>query len=292
MNTIIPNIWCQGTADEMAEFYCDAFALAPGGTEIVAKRNYPEEGLLDFQKPLAGKTLTIQLRLGDLDVILINAGDDFSPNPSISIMVNFDPATDPHAAAHLEAMWHKLAPGGRVLSGLGAYPFSSAYGWVEDRFGVSWQLILKDPAGEPRPFASIAVLFPPNTRGDSAKAQQLWTSVFPDSARGTYIENSGRIDFSEFQLGGQWFTAMDSHGPDIDQFTPGFSLMYQAHAQEEIDRIWNALSAVKEAEQCGWLCDEFGVSWQIVPDTMEELLERPGAFTQLLGMKKIEISRF
>lgn len=292
MSTIIPNIWCQGTADEMAEFYCDAFALAPGGAEIVAKRNYPEQGLLDFQKPLAGKTLTIQLRLGDLEVILINAGDEFSPNPSISFIVNFDPGTDPDAAAHLEAMWHKLAPSGRVFVELGAYPFSSAFGWVEDRFGVSWQLILTNPAEESRPFVSIAVLFPPNARGDNVKAQQLWTSVFPDSARGKSVEDSGRIEFAEFQLCGQWFTAMDSKGPGNDDFTPGVSLMYQAHGQEEIDRVWNALSAVKEAEQCGWLCDEFGVSWQIVPDNMEELLERPGAFAQLLSMKKIEINRF
>ena len=98
--------------------------------------------------------------------------------------------------------------------------------------------------------------------------------------------------FSEFQLAGLWFTAMDSAVEQPGSFTPGVSLLFAARGQQELDRIWTELSAVPEAEQCGWLTDEFGVSWQIVPDNIKELMKHPGAFGKLMAMKKIEISDF
>ncbi|WP_080794293.1 VOC family protein [Corynebacterium pacaense] len=292
MQTIIPAIWCQGTADEMAQFYLDAFSTVPGGAEVLARRTYPETGLLDFQRPLAGKTLTVQLRIGNMEMTLINAGGEFTPNPSIGIMLNFDPSVDKRAARNLDAVWDSLAPGGRILIERAEYPFSPRYGWVEDRFGVSWQFILTRPEGDPRPFAMISLLFPSGARGDLARAERLWTSVIPASEIGRSVEEQGAVVFSEFRLGGQWLTAMDSTAGENYPFTPGVSMMYTAHGQAEIDRVWEALSAVPDAEQCGWLCDEFGVSWQIVPDNMEQLLDRPGGFTRMLEMKKIEIDGF
>lgn len=103
---------------------------------------------------------------------------------------------------------------------------------------------------------------------------------------------AGALMFSEFQLAGHWFTAMDSATEQQESFTPGVSLMFEARGQEKLDHIWEALSAVPEAEQCGWLVDRFGVSWQIVPDNMGELMARPGAFEKLLGMRKAQISSF
>jgi predicted 3-demethylubiquinone-9 3-methyltransferase (glyoxalase superfamily) len=66
----------------------------------------------------------------------------------------------------------------------------------------------------------------------------------------------------------------------------------QCEDQAEIDRLWNALSAVSEAEQCGWLKDRYGVSWQIVPTDMAELMARPGAFEHMLELKKLVIADF
>ena len=60
----------------------------------------------------------------------------------------------------------------------------------------------------------------------------------------------------------------------------------------EIDRYWAALSEVPEAEACGWCADRFGVSWQVTPSNMAELMERPGAFQAMMGMKKLEIAAF
>ncbi|WP_341872830.1 VOC family protein [Leucobacter insecticola] len=96
--------------------------------------------------------------------------------------------------------------------------------------------------------------------------------------------------FSDFRIGEQWFTAMDTVVEQDFSFTCGMSLEVACADQAEIDRLWGALSAVPEAEQCGWLADKFGVSWQIVPANMGELMERPNAFQHLLEMKKIVIA--
>ena len=75
-------------------------------------------------------------------------------------------------------------------------------------------------------------------------------------------------------------------------FSEGLSLEVQCEDQTEIDRLWDALSAVPDAEQCGWLKDRYGVSWQIVPENMAELMARPNAFERMLEMKKLVIADF
>lgn len=300
MQKIIPNIWCQRNADEVAAFYEYVFESVPGAVKVQAVEHYPQEGLSDFQQSLAGETLTITLEIGGFQIILINAGGEFHPTPALNFMLNFDPLLGSDMEQVQSLVWERLKEEGRVLMELGEYPFSKSYGWVEDRFGVSWQLILTDPAGEPRPFIIPSLMFGGLAQNQAAAAQEHWVEVFPGSQLGTravYPEPTGpavegALMFSEFQLAGQWFTAMDSGVEQSGSFTPGISLMFEASGQEELDRIWEALSAVPEAEACGWLTDKFGVSWQIVPENMEELLTYPGAFEKLMDMKKIEIADF
>src|SRR5690606_18278210 len=100
---------------------------------------------------------------------------------------------------------------------------------------------------------------------------------------------------ADFSLFGQWFTAMESAAGHEFTFTEGVSLIVLVEDQEELDRYWNALSAVPESEQCGWLKDKFGVSWQIVPRSYPELLkgdpEKVARATQAtLSMKKLDIA--
>lgn len=85
---------------------------------------------------------------------------------------------------------------------------------------------------------------------------------------------------------------MDSGVEQDFSFTAGVSLEVRCEDQDEIDRLWSALSAVLEAEQCGWLADKYGVSWQIVPKSMGDLMERPGAHATLLNQKKIVIAEY
>jgi len=137
---ITPNIWCNGNAKEMADFYVSAF----GDGKIKHTMYYPkskEEGLADFQVDLAGKELVIDFEVRGRQFSLINAGDTFKPNPSISFFIDFNPGEDEQAREHLAEMWQKLTDGGNVMMPLDKYPFSDYYGWVEDKFGVSWQIV-------------------------------------------------------------------------------------------------------------------------------------------------------
>lgn len=291
MQRIVPNIWCQGNANDVGHYYASVFPKA--SMEVVA--SYPEENLPDFQQSFAGQPLVVDVTISDYRLRLINAGDQFRPTPAISFILNMDPLMfDGDEAVTREAittMWDALSDGGQVRMELGEYPHSKLYGWVEDRYGVNWQLMLTDPAGEPRPLVIPQLLF----TGDTAQAQQamdLYQGLFPNSGPGMVVPqgDSGAVTFAEFTLDGQWFSAMDGGAIHDFTFTPGLSLEVDCTDQNEIDTLWDALSSVPEAEQCGWLVDRFGVSWQIVPQNMGELMQRPGAYQRMLGMKKFVIA--
>ncbi|MFT4232880.1 MAG: VOC family protein [Leucobacter sp.] len=308
---IIPNIWCNRNAEQMGEYYAAVF---PGAVSTVEAR-YPDTGLLDFQLEFAGAALTAALEIPDPSgasstrFTLINAGDEFRPNPSISFMLNFDPLMfggDADAArARLDLIWRALSDGGEALMPLGEYPFSAHYGWVQDRFGVNWQLMLTNPEGDPRPFVLPSLMFSGEAQNRASEAIDFYVSVFADigiadaaaGSRYPYGVQTGpalpeALMHGEFRVGEQWFTVMDSGNDTVFPFTCGVSLEVQCADQNEIDRLWDALSAVPEAEQCGWLVDRFGVSWQIVPANMGELMQRPGAYEHMMGMKKIVVADF
>lgn len=290
MQRIVPTIWLDRNADEAASFYATAFP----DTLIDNRVTYPTTDLPDFQADRAGETLTVDVVIDGYRLTLLNGGPEFGPTPAISFFVNFDPSRMADARGELDRLWERLTDGGIVLMQLDSYDFSEHYGWVADRYGVNWQLMLTDPAGEPRPYIVPNLMF----GGQARQAVDDYVALFPGARVGTRVtypdggSHSGKVMFSEFQLYGEWLTAMDSAVEQPFSFTPGLSLMVNADGQEEIDRLWNGLSAVTAAEQCGWLQDRYGVSWQIVPDTMAELMSRPGAYGKLLGMKKLVIDEF
>ena len=98
--------------------------------------------------------------------------------------------------------------------------------------------------------------------------------------------------FSDFRLEDTWIAAMDGGGEHKFDFNEAVSLMVNCKDQEEIDYYWGKLSAVPEAEQCGWIKDKYGVSWQIVPENMGELMGRNMEKTTpvMLEMKKIVVA--
>lgn len=296
MQTIVPHLWLNGTADEAAQFYLAAFPEA----HVVETETYPTEGLPKFQREYAGRTMSITLEIGGYRLALINAGDEFAPNPAINFFVNFDPAFRIDARGDLDRTWYRLTEGGQVHTELGDYPFSPRYGWVQDKYGVNWELMLTNPDGDPRPFIIPSLMFCGPVQNKAGEAVDHYLSVFPDARLGDrvhYDQTEGVVTtdsviFSDFQLAGEWLSAMDSAVEQPFTFTPGVSLLVNAHGQEEIDRLWAALAADPEAGQCGWLTDRYGVSWQIVPDNLGELLSRPGGYGRFMAMKKIEIDQF
>lgn len=298
-NPITPNLWFEGNAPEAVEFYTSVF----DDGKIVSTTNYPhskEEGLADFQLDLAGKPLVIEFEAAGQKFAAINAGPEFKPTPAISFFLNFDPSRDDNAREHLDAMWAKLSEGGEALMPLQEYPFSKHYGWIKDRFGYSWQLILTNPDGDPRPFIVPSFMFCGPVQNQCAEAMEYYLSVFKDSKKGVtslYEEPNGTVEkgsvmFADFMLSNQWFAAMDSGGPQPFTFNEAISLQVDCVDQAEIDYFWDKLSADPASEQCGWCKDKYGVSWQIVPAKMGELMQRPNAFAKLMEMHKIVIADF
>ncbi len=293
---IVPNLWFDGNAKEAVDFYTSAFTDG----KINATSYYPTEDLADFQKELAGKELTVDFELGGYRLTAINAGSEFKFNPSVSFMLNFDPSQDDQAHEHLDALWDKMIDGGEVMMELKEYPYSKRYGWLKDRYGLTWQFILTNPDGEPRPFIVPSLMFSGENVNKAEKAIKFYAEVFKDAHEGTlarYVVDTGpakegSLMFGDVMLENQWFAAMDS-GVDQDfTFNEAVSLMIICKDQEEIDYYWEKLSAVPESEQCGWCKDQFGVSWQVCPENVEELLKKPGAFANMMKMKKLVITDF
>ncbi len=277
---VVPAIWCDGTAAEAARFYAETFRAAT----VVDQA--------------AGPAATVSIH--GLELLLIDGDDTYAPNPSISGLLNFDPLLfggEEQARAYLDELYERLSTGG-VLMELGEYPFSSCYAWVRDRYGFTWQLMLTDPAGEPRPFVVPAFMFGGINHGNALDATSHWIEVLDDSARGalhTYGADGpfeeGTVMFTDFRLGGTWFAAMDSGAFHEFTFTPGVSVLVRCADQDEIDQVWAGLSAVPEAERCGWCLDRWGVSWQVVPTTIGQLMADETTRDQILQMGKIDLRR-
>jgi predicted 3-demethylubiquinone-9 3-methyltransferase (glyoxalase superfamily) len=138
--------------------------------------------------------------------------------------------------------------------------------------------------------------------GNAQEAVDYYLSVFPNSKINdtAYYPTEGLMDFQkplagkvltiDYELDGNRFTAINA-GPDF-KFNEAVSFVIECKDQEELDYYWSKLSAVPEAEQCGWCKDQFGLSWQIVPENMGELMKKPDAFTHLMQMKKLVIADF
>lgn len=296
MQRIIPNLWFDTQAVEAAEFYTSVF---------------PESKLM-FKSVIrdtpSGDCDLVSFTIWNKEFMAISAGPLFQFNPSVSFIVNFDPllfnGSEDAALQALNFVWGNLVEGGQALMEIGSYSFSQRYGWVQDKYGVSWQLMLTDPKGEPRPSIIPALMFAGPKAGNAEKAINFYLSVFKDAQAGTLhrypadspSDKKGTVMFADFKLEDTWFAAMDSgyeHGFD---FNEAISFMIPCKDQEELDDYWAKISAVPEAEQCGWCKDKFGLSWQISSEEIETIFRRGSQeemdrITQkLMPMKKIDIS--
>jgi predicted 3-demethylubiquinone-9 3-methyltransferase (glyoxalase superfamily) len=292
MQKITPHLWFDTQAKEATAFYATVFP----DSEVKSIRT--------ITGTPSGDCDIVSFRLWGMHCMAISAGPYFTCNPSISFMVNFDPSSDPNAEEHIRTVWEKISEGGKILMPFGEYPFSKQYGWVEDRYGVSWQLILTNPAGEARPPIMPSLLFVGDVCGKAEEASDFYLSVFKDSARGIISrypsgmepDKEGTVMFTDFRIGGQWFIAMDSAHKHEFAFNEAISFIVKCDSQEELDYYWDALSADQSAEQCGWLKDKYGISWQITPTRMDEMMregtkEQVDRVTQaFLQMKKFDIA--
>lgn len=275
MQKITPYLWFNNCAEEAMAFYVSAFDDA----RILSVTRYADG-------PSKGKVLNGAFELAGQQFMALDGDPAFSFTPAISFFVNC--ATE----AEIDALWARLSDGGSVMMPLQAYPFSAKFGWVADKFGVSWQLSLAPRAQKITPF----LMFVRDQHGRAEEAMRLYTSLFANSGIDAITHEGATVQHALFHLSGQEFMASDGGLGHDFTFTEAISFFVQVSTQEELDHFWDQLSADPSAEQCGWLKDKYGVSWQIVPSLLNELMSTPDAarsgrvMQALLGMKKLDMA--
>jgi len=284
MQKIIPHLWYDKEAKEAALFYINLFDQSKL-LNVTVIENTP-----------SGDTEIVGFELAGQHFMAISAGPYFRLNPSISLMVAC------FSIEEVNTKWKALSEGGTELMPLGEYPFSKWYGWVQDRYGLSWQLMLTDN-GQNVQKITPNLLFSNESCGKAEEAVKYYAEIFEYSeigiisryGEGEAMSSKAKVNYAAFKLCGIDFSAMDN-GFDVDfSFNEAFSLIINCKDQKEIDYFWDRLSAVPEAEQCGWSKDKFGVSWQIVPENMDEALfkgsrdEIQRVTEAFLKMKKFDI---
>jgi len=284
MNKLVPHLWYDKEAREAAEFYVSIFhdAMITGGAVL--------------EDTPSGTAETVTVSLAGQDFMLLSAGPYFHFNPSISLRV------DCSTADEVDTLWGRLSDGGSILMELDTYPFSARYGWCADKYGLSWQIMQVE--GEIKQKITPTLLFVGEQYGRAEEAISFYSEVFKDSkpgditryGEGLEFDKPGTVMYASFSLEGMDFAAMDSGYAHEFQFNEAISFIVNCDTQEEIDYYWDRLSYVTEAEQCGWLKDKFGVSWQIVPSSMDEMMktgdsEKIRRVTEaFLKMKKFDIA--
>lgn len=290
---IIPHLWFDDQAEEAVNFYTSLFE----DSTIGSVSRYGEAGQ-EIHGQEVGTVMTVDFDLAGYKMIALNGGPQFSFTPAISFYVTCE------AEAEVDELWEKLSAGGTPMMPLDKYEWSEKYGWIQDRYGLTWQISLgklEDVHGQ----KIVPSLMFVDEEGQAEEAVNLYTSLFDDSNITGLLrygpdedQPEGSVMHAQFRLnGGEVFMAMDSSPDNADfTFNESLSLMIQCENQEEIDHFWS-LSAVPEAEQCGWLRDPFGVSWQVVPEQLSDMMndsdsEKTGRVTEaFLQMKKFDIQQ-
>jgi predicted 3-demethylubiquinone-9 3-methyltransferase (glyoxalase superfamily) len=285
MQKIIPCLLFDGKAEEATDFYTSIFK----NSKAVSIMRYGEAG-----PGPKGTVMSATFQLDGQEFIALNGGPQFTFSPAISFFVNCETQKE------VDDLWKKLSEGGTVLMELDKYPFSEKFGWVEDKFGVSWQLNLASRMQKITPF----LMFVGKQHGKAEEAMNFYISLFNNSSIDgierygkSEEEPKGKVKHATFSLNGQEFMAMDSNREHPFTFSEAISLFVNCETQEEVDEFWEKLSEGGEKQRIGWLKDKYGVSWQIVPTVLGELLNDPGSeksqrvMKAMLEMDKMDIGK-
>jgi predicted 3-demethylubiquinone-9 3-methyltransferase (glyoxalase superfamily) len=270
---IMPCIWSEHQGAETAQLYTAAFP----GTSI-----------------MVSTPMVVTIDMAGQPFMILNGGPKYRPNPSISFFAVLE------SKDAVDRAFQQLSPGGKVMMPLDTYPWSGYYAWVEDRFGVNWQLFLGSRQSMGGDFIP-SLMFTGSQAGKAEEAMGFYTSVFPNGEivdLNRYEEGepdiTGTIKHGRFKINGQPFAAMDSSFMHGFGFSEGISLVITCDTQAEIDYFWNSLTEGGEESMCGWLKDRFGVSWQVVPAMLPKLMSDPErgqrVINAFLQMRKFDIA--
>jgi len=286
MEKITPHLWFDNNAEDAAKFYTSIF------------KDFKLKNVTTLHNTPSGTVEIITIEVLGQEFTLISAGPLFKFNPSVSFLVACSTKEE------VNELWKKLSEGGTALMDLGEYPFSEKYGWVQDKYGLSWQIMfMGDHKIKQRIIPTL--MFVGKQNGKAEEAINFYSSVFGNArvgdilrySKGEEPDKEGTVKNASFMLEDQDFAAMDSAREHNFAFNESISFMVHCNTQKEIDYYWEKLSVYPEAEQCGWLKDKYGLSWQIVPNIMDDMLKdndkkKIARVTEaFLQMKKLDIAK-
>lgn len=271
MQKIISHLWFDHQAEEAAEFYASLFKNSTIGT----KTYYSNVGK-EIHGQDAGKLMTVQLDLEGCSFMALNGGPYFKFTPAVSFLIACS------SKEEVDTFWQALNSGGQALMELGAYPFSQWYGWTTDKYGVSWQIMHMGEFPWKQKITPT-LMYVGAQAGKAEEAIKLYTSAFQNAAIGDFNrygpgetpDVEGTVRHVGFTLEGQEFAAMDSAHEHKFTFSEATSFLVKCKDQAEIDHLWEKLTPGGDpaSQQCGWLKDKYGVSWQIAPAVLDEMLQ-------------------
>lgn len=283
MKKIIPHIWFDKEAKEATAMYVSIF------------NNSKINSINTIKDTPSGDCDTVDFTLEGQSFMAISAGPYFKLNPAISFFVVFDKEEE------IKNVWDKLVDDGKILMPYNTYPWATKYGWLQDKYGVSWQLSMSENHNMVQKITPT-LMFTQDVAGKARDAISDYTTIFQNSKIemiSEYMAGEGDVEgyikHARFSLDGNNFIAMDSSAKHEFKFNEAISFVITCDTQEEINYYSNKLSAYPEAEQCGWVKDRYGVSWQIVPKIMSEMMASGNAdqmarVTQaFLKMKRFDI---
>ena len=272
---ITPCLWFNAQAKEAATLYCSVFANA----KITAQS--PIVTAID----VSGQSLT-----------LLDGGPMYKPNASISFYYICEKEEE------LNNIWNAFSKEGTVMMPLDKYPWGEKYGWISDKFGISWQLALGKISDVGQKITPC-LLFTGKQYGRADEAIAHYSSIFKDPMVDGILryganelpDKEGKVKHAQMSLNGYKFMLMESAAPHNFTFTEGVSLTIHCETQEEIDHYWEKLTESGEESMCGWLKDKFGVSWQIIPTILSKIMSDPAkagkAAQAFMAMRKLNIEQ-
>ncbi len=276
MNELItPCLWFNSQAKEAGDFYCSHFNKA----KIVTQSPFVTE-----------------IEISGQNITLLDGGPMHQPNASISLFYICETEEE------INKIWNAFSKEGMVLMPVSQYEWSEKYGWINDKYGVSWQLAVGEieKVGQK---ITPCLMFTGHQYGRAEEAIQHYTSIFTKTKTDGILrygnsespEVEGKVKHAQIALKGQKFMFMDNAQDHELNFSEGVSLIIHCETQNEIDYYWEKLSSGGEESVCGWLKDKFGVSWQIIPNILRNLMSDPNkagkASQAFMAMRKLDIEK-
>jgi predicted 3-demethylubiquinone-9 3-methyltransferase (glyoxalase superfamily) len=284
---ITPFLWFEKDMKVVVDYYASIFPSVTSSQES------------ELENTPSGAVQMKSISIYGTQLDLMVAGPYLPFNPTVSFIINCD---TPEEA---DGLWSKIIVEGKELMPLQAYDFAKKFGWAQDKYGVSWQVLCME-GEKPKDKLVSTLMFCGEVCGRAEEAMGFYSSTFKNShtdyishyeADEPFVDDvRAKVKHAGFVLDGVRFSVLDSGRKSPLTFNQAISFVVYCADQAEVDYYYNALiqDGGKEV-QCGWVNDKFGVPWQVVPRQMTEMLSQ-GSKEQIarvteafMKMKKFDI---